>query len=126
MAVFSGHNGLVTSPGYALHVHNWRINYQRDKFDVTQFATPTPPTARSWIGGIKQWSGTYEAFVDDAVGISEASLEAGPGAAVFTGKTGVTYTGSILVEGYDITVDINDVAKVTVTFQGDGDLTIAP
>jgi predicted secreted protein len=123
MANVNGFSGSVTyASGYVTGVKSWSINLTAAELDVTDMASTSG--FGEYIGGRKEWTGTYTCVWDSAVDI-DTQFGGNPSSATFTYDTGATISGSILITGIDTTVNIDAANEVTFTFRGSGVATVA-
>lgn len=87
-------------------------------------------TARTYIGGLEQFSGTIDAlFVDgneghkalfDSIGNDTATaIELFPSGE----STGIKLSGNVIITGHSITTNFDGLTEASITFQGSGALT---
>lgn len=125
MAVVSGYNGAVTfTEGYDTKVDRWEITFSAAEQDITGFEDSG---WRTFIGGVKEWRGTFTAKWDQTKSLFDESSFTftnlgGPGAsATFEyGETGGTIVGTIVVTEVGAVVSIGDANTCTFTFVGSG------
>lgn len=122
MAEITGAGGSVTfATGYAANVHEWAITLEADIHEKTDF-TDGASGWKAFLAGLKGWSGTYSAYLDDTTPIVAPGAAAAT--ATFTIVSGQTLSGNIIVKSLESVVPVGDMTKVTVSFQGDGALSI--
>ena len=128
MAVISGIGGSVEfSSGYVTAVRSWSITISADSIETTDMA----PTGnyRTRIGGLKQWSGSYSAYVDGSAFASlDDQLSGNPSAAVFklvSGSDDPNISGDILITDIAITATTDSAVEVEFTFEGSASPTLA-
>lgn len=132
MTAENGYGGDVTWVGtkhsdFTKNVRSWTIDYTADSLDTTDFSSTGD---RTFIGGLRTWSGTYECLLDGATAPLSDSANVG---AVITGTdiititaaSGRTYTGDAIVSGIHPSVSVDGVNVITYDFQGTGALTTA-
>jgi hypothetical protein len=121
MGAISGKAGNVTfASGYKTGVFSWSIDYNAEALEVTTFADNG---YRTYIPGLRGWSGSYECRLDDSVKIAHPGKPAAT--ATFLAYTGIQYSGSIIITGVSLSVAVDGVASATFSFQGSGYLAIA-
>jgi len=125
MAAFHGFGGSVTFSGDAAsNVLSWSIEATADMAEITSMGD----TWKTVLPGFQTWTATVECNLEDSGPDPDETtdLADGDGAALVlnTGKSGSGevdyYNGTALITGISPSIDKNDVAKVTYTFQGSG------
>ena len=89
--------------------------------------------ARSYLPSLNQFSGSMDVYYDDsdtaqqailtniqATGTSNVAIELYPSGTT----TGAKLSGNIIITGHSITSSMDGVVEASITFQGDGALTI--
>ena len=120
----TGVGGTVTfATGYVLYSDTWALSGEGDEHDVTDF---TSTGWKEFLMGLKEWSGSYTAFVDDTTQLdANANWFGGDAAAAVFDMDGTrTFTGSILIKSFSVDTSVGDVIKVTFNFRGTGTLTV--
>lgn len=122
MAKLAGKGGSVTwAAGYAANVLSWTLDYVGDALDTTDFADGAS-SIRSFLAGLKSWSGSYEAIVDDTT--KTIAPGAAKSAATFTLGGSRTLTGDIIATSVSYSTTVDGLVVVSVSFQGTGALAI--
>jgi len=120
MAAFAGYGGnVIFASGYTTNVYSWSVDFTSEALESTDF---TSAGYRTYIPGLKSWSGSFECRLDSANAI--ATPGAAPAAATFSADGTRTYTGDILITSNSLSVAVDGLASITVSFQGSGELTI--
>jgi hypothetical protein len=135
MAAFHGKAGRVSWDGTATsNVLSWSIEATCDVADATAMSAVAVAAATHWKDyeiGFNSWTATVECNLDDG------GLDPDVGAdLVINGATlilyeGITaqsvrkYTGVGIITGVSPSIDKDDIAKCTYTFQGHGALAVA-
>lgn len=120
MPAISGVGGQVTfAGGYVTNAFRWNVDYVADVLESTDF---TVTADRTFIPNLRSWSGSYECYWDDTVNLVDPGAAAA--VATFQLNAGQTLTGEIIVTGVRPAVQVDDIARVTIDFQGTGLLTI--
>lgn len=113
MAAIAGYGGIVTFSGLTAGVRSWIINTVADALETTTLATGQ---VRTFIAGLKGFSGSMEAIFDSANTVAVGD------SGTFTGQVGnsgtLTYSGSIIITGIDWENTYDGVVGASVTFQG--------
>jgi len=126
MSAFSGKDGrVVFATGYVTNVISWSIDFAAEALETTAFVGNY--AYRSYVAGLRNWSGSYECYLDSSTKVIRPGKAAA--AATFRAKEGgtstaVTYTGSIIITGVNPSVAVDGVASVTFNFQGTGVMVI--
>jgi len=123
--------GTTTAPtNLSDHVRSVTINYAAEMLDKTAMTDDS----RSRLAGLKDWSvtiefnqdyatGSVDATLFDMVGSSATRVLVKPTTAI-VGAGNPRFYGNALLESYPpVGGSVGDLATVSVTFQGDGDLT---
>lgn len=123
MAKMTGKAGSVTfASGIVVNVRSWEITESADIRDATTFADTA---ARTFVtSGKYAFSGSFERIVDDS-DTNVINRAGTTGSATFTLESGMTVTGSIIVQSAAVSVPHDDLIVETITFQGSGALTKA-
>lgn len=112
------------------HVKQVSIKYSADILEDTAMGA----ASKSRLGGLKDWSADIEFFQDYATGKIDATLFPLVGAAPFAisivpvsatvSPNNPNYNGNCVLGDYSpVSGSVGDLTTVSVTFQGDGDLT---
>lgn len=112
-------------------VTNWQVTANADIADASAMdGSGTPDDWKQFIGGLKGWTASIETNLDTAL---EVALSGNTGLGGATGYYLTVYftdaeadgvlNGTAFCTGISEKVDKADVAKVTYTFQGVGELT---
>ena len=126
MAIVSGKKGKVTfGSGYDNDVMSWTVNLVAAEHDTTSLGLDW----KTWIPGVREWSGTFEALLDSASVTANASayslgsLHLGGVAAsvnfIFEDASNDgEITGSIFITGADLNVSQDGPNTINFTFRG--------
>jgi predicted secreted protein len=123
---------VINSVNLSNHVRSVTINYGAEMLEKTAMSA----NSKQRIAGLKDWSVDIEFNQDFAAASVDATLFPLVGAAAFpieirpdagaVGPTNPKYTGNALLESYPpISGSVGELATVSITLQGDGDLTRA-
>jgi len=138
MATLHGKEGRVIWPGkYTSHVHSWSADIEYEVVEDTAWeyestaldATPVPGTGgagwRTYIYGLKTFSGSFDCYMD---GTSPPSVDPGTAAEIYlVNKNGTSYWhGMAIVTGTSVEAPIEGIQEVTIDFQGVGHLEFYP
>ena len=125
MAAVNGTTGTVAFSDYSAgssdvtsNVKAWSLDYTADALDTTDFASGTN---RSFIAGLKSWSGSFECNLDDT------DVMPDPGQITkltLTASTGRTFAGNALITSIAPSVGVADLNGIAFNYQGTGALTI--
>lgn len=131
MAVYTGQNGVIKVNGTAIaELRSFSLEHTVETIENTTMSAAT--VARTYRKGLKTFSGTADVFYEDTHHTTITEMVAGADSgdvvtAIFYpgGETTgyPTLTGSILITGYNITSNIDNLIEASITFQGSGDLT---
>ena len=125
---YHGKGGALTLGGTAVaQITDWSVSQSVDVADTTTMGDAD----RSFLAGIKSFEGSADVVwaAEDA----ESQLVAGEivvgttYAAIFYpgGTTGqVSYSGSVICTGVEVTATVDDVVTASISFQGTGALTV--
>tara|TARA_R110000824_G_scaffold89623_10_gene219585 strand:+ start:949 stop:1326 length:378 start_codon:yes stop_codon:yes gene_type:complete len=123
MAVVSGLGGTVSTVAVTANVTTWSIDISAESIDTSGLASAS--SYRTRIGGMKDWSGSYTALVDNT---ALASFQTDVGnvvaSAVFSLVSG-TCTGDIVITGVAINTTLDSAVECTFSFDGAGALVLA-
>jgi len=124
MAVYHGKSASVKKNDVVVGgINAWTIDDSMDTAESTAFGA----TSKTFEAGLYGWGGSFEGVCDPA-NTQQAAIWA-----ALTGGTTLTdmkffinatkyYGGNVLITGVSRNTTITDVLKITVTFQGTGDL----
>lgn len=117
--------GVTFASGYTSGARSWAFNVKNNPGDTTPFS----PSGgwRTFVPGMNESSGEYETQVDDTALINaNASYLGGASAsATFSVDGTITFAQSIIVTGQNPIVDISDVDRNRVSWEGTGSITSA-
>lgn len=128
MSAYHGRGGQVvwtTMTHLDGNVRSWTMDYTADEEDVTAFGSPTStaPYPRSFIGGLSQWSGSYEAMLDSSSHPEPSDVGVVDYVRLETGQ--VSYKGSAFITGWNPAGMVDGVPTVTVSFRGTNALAVS-
>jgi predicted secreted protein len=123
---------VINSVNLSSYVRSVTINYGAEMLEKTAMSA----NSKQRIAGLKDWSVDIEFNQDFAAASVDATLFPLVGAASFpieirpdagaVSATNPKYTGNALLESYPpISGSVGELATVSITLQGDGDLTRA-
>ncbi len=129
----SGIYGRVKWPGhYTSHVFSWSIDVEQDPYEDTSWefdasGNPIIGTGsdgwRTFKPGLRSFSGSFDAYQDEVPAdfapdtITDIEL-------IVDYRTGVGWTGTAICTGLSSEVSVEDMASVTIDFQGTLDLNV--
>jgi hypothetical protein len=119
----SGEDGTVTVNAVEIHIIAWGITINGEVIDVTDSSASA---YKVFIpSGWKSWNGTFEGFVES--GVAGAAIGATAAEAIFLAKTGVTWTGDVILTVQNVNLDVvgPEAIKTDYTFQGTDSLVAA-
>jgi hypothetical protein len=126
MANVSGKDGSITfATGYVVDTTEWTVDAAAEEVETTALGDKW----KTWIAGVKEWSGSYTALADDTlvatsgtVGVAGGTgFNLGNAAATATFKFGSndSLTGTIFITGASANAAIGGTASsFTFTFRG--------
>lgn len=129
----SGIHGLVSAGAFSKHCSGWSLDIEQDTPEDTNWCDwqdwPEYENWRTYLPGLRGWSGSFDAFLDENMGSGLI-----PGSGPFTGKFYIKYDedagvyvgfqGQILISTISGENATDDVASLSVDFQGTGPVTI--
>ena len=106
-----------------LNVKSWSLDYTADMLDTTDFSSSGD---RTFIGGLRTWSGSFECNLDDTAKILNSGSDLGGTASVMSLNATSTkvYVGTATCSGIHPSVSVEGLNTVTIDFQGTGALSI--
>ena len=134
MATYAGQNGALhfnSAEGQAsgtnvTEVTNWSISSEANVLETSAMGD----SFRSFTTGLKTWEGTADIIWTD-------STDSGSVDTIFAiGNTGTIFcyplltdtdaklSGNVIITGIEYTQDLEDVMRASVSFQGNGTLTV--
>mgnify|MGYP001194899048 CR=1 FL=1 len=131
---YTGESGVVkfsdTSSAVAAvaSVRNFTIDMETQAIESTAMGSGS----RSYLPGLRQFSGTMDLFFrDDGTGQNALHNAALSTQATSTAielypsgeTTGIKLSGNVIITGHSITANFDGMVEASVTFQGDGALT---
>ena len=128
MALVTGTLGAVTlSSGYAVKATGWTLSVDAPAQDATSWDDyASGGLWRSFVRGVKSWSGTITCRWDGATDVSTA-LDASVTLTLLLDSTSAAelgVSGTALLTSIAGTADMESVSTVTFTFQGTGALAV--
>ena len=103
-------------------VKTWTVNYTADVYETTDFADAG---TRTYIGGMKQWGGTFDAYYSTAVSYTSSLSPGTEMSAKFKLNASHQIHGNIIITGWNFNAAVDGVEGVTFDFQGTGTPTYA-
>lgn len=124
MACYNGKNGALSVDGTNVaQLSSWNISESVDATECTYMGAEW----KEFHAGIPSWEGTAEAiFADDATSGYASGVTIGSTVALVAypaDGVAVSYTGSAIVTGVETAASMDDVVRVSLSFQGTGPLT---
>ena len=123
MATMAGYEGkvvwgtVISDVGY--NVHAWSMDVTVDPLETTDFADAGNKT---FIRGLKSWSGSVEVYADSTNNITVADVGSSATVQLYVNATKY-WSGSALCTGWHPAVAVDGVVSGTLDFQGSGLLT---
>jgi predicted secreted protein len=132
MTALAGKGGkvLINTSTFVAEIDSWKIDSKAGTEDVTPFATDSSTVWKTFVSTLKEWSGSFEGRLDltDTNG-QLAILNTYLGGSATTAKFYIDathyLTGSIIISGMGAASEVGGVVKVSVSFQGTGQLSYA-
>ena len=130
MAAIHGRSGRVVGVGLTFEVYSWTANVTADTAEATVMDCQAAAAGTHWkshAAGFKDWTATIEGRLP-AAGIGLTILGTSIAVELATdvgGGGGRMYSGTALITGVTPSTDRHDICAVTVTAQGNGQLTEA-
>ena len=119
MAAFHGKKGVASFSGLTFEMTSWSIDATADTAECSVMVSTAAAAATHWkdyVGGFKDWSATAECLEPAAGGgLAALGTEA---ALVMDGTDGMAYGGTAICTGFSPSVDKDDAARLTLSFQG--------
>jgi len=121
MAAFHGFAGSVAFPSDPteidpINVLSWSVDTDIDMAEITAMGD----TWKTYLAGFKDWTATAECLLD-STGPDIGAL--GDNAVlVMTAVTDTAVSGNAIFIDMSVSTDANDVAKMTLSFKGSGEL----
>jgi len=126
MAAFHGRQGSVTFSGGTFEVKSFSVEATADTAEATVMSTATVTSATHWkdyLPGFKDWTATCDLIEPDTgSGLAALGTES---TLTLESSGGVAYSGMAICTGIGATVDAQDVASASWSFQGVSQLTAA-
>jgi len=122
MAHLSGRTGMVYIAGDIAGCKSWTIDYSVDMLDTTDFADGAATnSARTFLPGLSQWSGSFEINKDGApmaLGTSSTAVSL-----KLEEDTTSYWSGSAFITSISASNSVDGLVTYSMTFQGTGELT---
>lgn len=125
MTAFHGKQGTGTwlATGITFEISSFTVNATADVADVSIMDVTTPAAGTHWkksVAGFKDWTATCEC-VEPVLGggIGELGEES---TLTLDTEAGLAYSGSAICTGFSVTNDKDDAGRLSLTFQGSGQL----
>ena len=99
------------------------VTYEAGEGETTDFTVAAPTYPKEWLPLTSEWSGTITCRLDAATGISAVGTTKTVLSLYVTGGN-FGYEGSAFATSAAITVDVNGIPELVVSFRGSGALTI--
>lgn len=134
MATYAGQNGALhfnTAEGGSTgtnvtEVTNWSISSEANVLETSAMGD----TFRSFDTGLKTWEGTADIIWTDSAdsGSVDTIFQIGDTGTIFcyplSTDTDMKLSGNVIITGIEYTQDLEDVMRSSVSFQGNGTLTV--
>lgn len=118
MAKFHGKSGSITWAGAGFESDSQITSWEAEITADTAEATNMGDTYKTFLPGFFSWTATVEALADE----TQSQLAIGVSALLTLEMidAGDNLEGTAICTGISFSTDMNDVGKVTHTFQGNG------
>ena len=124
MAVIAGYDGgvdwglIVDSDVAGYSTHSWSVDVTGEAHDITDFNSSG---WRTFLAGLKGWSGSVELFVDGTTHCSPSDV--GSSATLKLSLNSSNYlSGTAICTGWHPTASVDGVETQSLDFQGTGTL----
>ena len=122
MAHIAGRTGMVYIGADIAGCKSWSIDYTVDILDTTDFADGAAAnSARTFLPGLSQWSGSFEIVKDGAP--MALGTSATPVALKLEEDTTTFWSGNAFITGIHATNSVEGLVMYAMDFQGTGELT---
>jgi hypothetical protein len=122
MADFHGKRGTASFTNITFEILSFEVNMTYDVAETTVMDSSAVATATHWktyIQGMKGWTATAECLEPAAGALSNVATVLGSEATLTLDSTaGDAYAGTAICTGFSPSIDVNDIGKCTLTFQG--------
>lgn len=123
MAVVTGLGGSVSGMSVVDNVTQWSISMTAESVDTTDM--DATDNYRTRIGGVKDWSGSYTALVENTT-LADFDTDLGTTKSITLSLTGsATLVGSIVVTDVAITATLDNAVEAVFSFDGAGALALS-
>jgi|TARA_R110000824_G_scaffold43061_3_gene126097 predicted secreted protein len=128
VAAYTGEAGSISYGGATVAaVRSFTVDNEAQTIEST--AMGNPGNARSYLGGLTQWSGSMDVYQIDDDSEQTAMLAATQSGALAeiilypsgSGK-GISLTGDVIVTGHSLTSSFDGMVEGSISFQGTGAL----
>jgi len=128
MAMFHGKGGTITWGGTgteSTQITSWTVDAVGDVAESTSMAAIGD--WKTFLGGFKSWTASIEANhnAEDFDGLLATDLAGAAAALALTFNGAVGLSGDAILTGVSSSLDMNDIGKLTYSFQGTAALTYA-
>lgn len=132
-ATYTGESGVVkfSEDGSAVIAVASVRSFSIDQETQTIESTVMGSGSRTYLPGLKQFSGTMDVFFRDADEGQKSLFDAIGGSSGSTAielypsgeTTGIKLSGNVIITGHSISTNFDGMTEASITFQGDGALT---
>ncbi len=126
MAAIHGKRGSASFTNLTFEMISFTIDATGETADATVMSSVTVTSAthwKTWVAGFKDWSATVEC-VEPAAGGGIAALGTSATLTLDT-VAGYVYSGAAICTGFGPSLSTDSAAALSLTFQGNGQLTAA-
>jgi len=125
MATVAGQDADLTVGSLSVCAHSWSMDINIDALEDTSWCwTGDDVGWRSYIPGLKGFSGSFECYASDVPSSALIPTTAIAGRFYVKKSTFMGYKGSVVITGVHPGVDIDGIATLTYDYQGTGALQV--
>jgi hypothetical protein len=116
----NGIGGGVSGAGYSTNVQRWDMALRCQPVETTVF--PATNGWRTFLPGLVDISGSYDAIVDTSTTIKEAGSSSDPASATFAVDASNNFVASIITTGSQVVNRVGDLQVVRYTYEVNGNV----
>ena len=128
VAAYTGEAGSISYGGATVAaVRSFTVDNEAQTIEST--AMGNPGNARSYLGGLTQWSGSLDVYqIDDDTEQTAmlAAAQSGAEAEIILypsgSSKGISLTGNVIITGHSLTSSFDGMVEGSISFQGSGAL----
>lgn len=111
--------GVIVDSDVAYQTHAWSLDIAGDTLDTTGF---TSDGWRTFLAGLKGWTGSVELYVDDTNQVQPSDVNAAAVDSRFYLNSTDYLHGKVIVNGWSPATTVDGLATQSLTIQGTSDL----